>query len=313
MWIYAWSPSTSYVAGNVVTSGDATYIATAASTNQVPPNQAYWMNIALGQKWTSLLGTWAILPGRVATDRSGSGFITNYASFTSLERENNVNRTYAYYSGESFAADQYIQATVNPANSFVGICVRMSPTKPITAYCAVTGSRELVLFRFVKGIGSVLYTGAQIASLSTLKLMAQSNTLSLYVNSVLQAEVNDASIASGYPGLYGQNLVTPDNLVDDVYVGSATWSGLVEATTGVYEAGVLSGNAKTYIIRQTLKDGTGTHSFSNGFSFTSAAAFGCSCTDQTAPNACQATPASASSVRLAGSGSDVVWLSCTGH
>jgi len=143
--------------------------------------------------------------------------------------------------------------------------------------------------------------------------MVQSNTLSLYVNSVLQTELNDASIASGHPGLYGQNLVTPDNLIDDVYVGSATWSGLVETTTGLYEAGVLNGNAKTYVNRQVLKDGVGTHSFSNGFSFTSAAAFGCSCTDQTAPNACQATPVSASSVRLAGAGSDVVWLSCTGH
>ena len=312
-WIDAWNPSTSYIAGNVVTSANTTYIANAASTSQVPPNSAYWLNIALDQKWTALLGTWAILPDRVAADRSGSGFLSNYASFTSLEKENNENRAYAFYSGESFASDQYIQATVNPANSFVGICVRMSPAKPITAYCAVTGSRALVLLRFVKGIGSVLYTGPQIAPLSTLKLMAQSNTLSLYVNSVLQTQLNDASIASGHPGLYGQNLVTPDNLIDDVYVGSATWSGLVETTTGLYEAGVLNGNAKTYVNRQVLKDGVGTHSFSNGFSFTSAAAFGCSCTDQTAPNACQATPVSASSVRLAGAGSDVVWLSCTGH
>lgn len=306
-WVDAWSPSTSYTAGNVVTSGSASYLATAASTNQAPPNPAYWLNIALGPKWTALLGAWAILPGRI------TGFITNYASFTSLERENDVNRTYAYYSGASFPADQYIQATVNPANSVVGICTRMSPTKPITAYCAVTGSGALALYRFVKGVGSALYTGAQIAPLSTMKLMAQSNTLSLYVNGVLQTEINDASIASGYPGLYGQNFVTPDNVIDDVYVGSATWSGLVETTTGVYEAGVLNGNAKTYTSRQALKDGTVTHSFSNGFSFTSAATFGCSCTDQTAPNACQATPISASTVQLAGTSSDVVWLSCTGH
>jgi hypothetical protein len=297
----------------VVTSGSASYIATAVSTNQAPPNPAYWLNISLGPKWTALLGVWAILPGRIAMERDGTGFITNYASFTSLERENDVNRTYAYYSGASFPADQYIQATVNPANSVVGICTRMSPTKPITAYCAVTGSRALALYRFVKGVGSALYTGAQIAPLSTLKLMAQSHTLSLYVNGVLQTEINDASITSGYPGLYGQNFVTPDNVIDDVYVGSATWSGLVETTTGVYEAGVLNENAKTYISRQALKDGTVTHSFSNGFSFTSAATFGCSCTDQTAPNACQATPISASTVHLAGTSSDVVWLSCTGH
>lgn len=76
---------------------------------------------------------------------------------------------------------------------------------------------------------------------------------------------------------------------------------------------MLSENAKTYTNTQALMSGTATHKLANGFSFTSPNSFGCSCTDRTAPNACQAAPISGNDVHVAGTGSDVVWLSCTGH
>ena len=81
----------------------------------------------------------------------------------------------------------------------------------------------------------------------------------------------------------------------------------------VYEAGLLTTGEKIYTNKQTLSGGNTTHTFANGFSFTSASTFGCSCTDQTSASACRAVPASATTVTLVGTGSDVLWLSCSGH
>lgn len=81
----------------------------------------------------------------------------------------------------------------------------------------------------------------------------------------------------------------------------------------VYEAGVLTASEKIYTNTQALTTGSATHTFANRFSFTSSSTFGCTCTDQTAANACKAVPASATTVTLAGNGSDVLWLSCSGH
>jgi hypothetical protein len=81
----------------------------------------------------------------------------------------------------------------------------------------------------------------------------------------------------------------------------------------VYESGVLTTSDKIYTNRQALSTGTATHTFANGFTYTSSSTFGCTCTDQTAANACRAAPASATTVTLAGTGSDVLWLLCNGH
>jgi hypothetical protein len=81
----------------------------------------------------------------------------------------------------------------------------------------------------------------------------------------------------------------------------------------VYEAGVLTASEKVYTNTQALTTGAATHTLANSFTFTSSATFGCTCTDQTAANACKAVPASATTVTLAGTGSDTLWLSCSGH
>jgi hypothetical protein len=81
----------------------------------------------------------------------------------------------------------------------------------------------------------------------------------------------------------------------------------------VYEKGVLAQSEKIYTSTQVLSSGQATHSFANGFTFTSSSSFGCTCTDQTTVSVCKAVPASATSVSLAGTGSDVLWLECLGH
>jgi hypothetical protein len=81
----------------------------------------------------------------------------------------------------------------------------------------------------------------------------------------------------------------------------------------VYEAGVLTASEKIYTNTQALTTGTATHTFAASFTFTGTGTFGCTCTDQTAANACKAVPASATTVTLAGTSSDVLWLSCSGH
>jgi len=84
------------------------------------------------------------------------------------------------------------------------------------------------------------------------------------------------------------------------------------STAGVYEAGVLTVD-KIYTNTQALTTGAATHTFGNSFTYTSSATFQCQCTDQTAANACKAVPASATTVTLAGTGADVIALSCSGH
>jgi hypothetical protein len=81
----------------------------------------------------------------------------------------------------------------------------------------------------------------------------------------------------------------------------------------VYEAGVLTTSEKIYTSTQALNGGAATHAFANNFTYTSSKTFGCSCTDQTAANACRAVPASAHTVTLEGTGTDILWLECAGH
>jgi len=87
----------------------------------------------------------------------------------------------------------------------------------------------------------------------------------------------------------------------------------LKAHPQVYEAGVLATNEKIYTNVQVLRGGSATHTLANSFTFTSSRTFGCTCTDQTAANACRAVPASATKVTLAGTGSDILWLECVGY
>lgn len=103
-------------------------------------------------------------------------------------------------------------------------------------------------------------------------------------------------------------VVDAQNVVREVGIGSCQ-----QSYPQVYEAGVLTTSEKIYTGTKALSTGAATLTFANSFTFTSSATFGCNCTDQTAANACQAVPASGSTVTLAGTASDVLWVSCSGH
>ena len=85
------------------------------------------------------------------------------------------------------------------------------------------------------------------------------------------------------------------------------------AVVGFYETGVLVPGELVDTETKALSTGAATLTFSASFTFTSSSTFGCTCTDQTAANACKAVPASATTVTLAGTGSDTLWVSCSGH
>jgi hypothetical protein len=179
----------------------------------------------LGSNWTTLEGTWAIYPGP-HTGAAGAFFPTNYAAFTAL---NGSSRASTYFSGVSFPADQFIQATMTGANSIIGICVRMANAAPLTAYCLGTGSNQTVIYKYISGAVSVIYTdpGGQVPNSSTVKLAVQGSNISYYLNGVLKTTVSDSSITSGSLGMLGLNLVTPNNQVDDIYGGSYQWTGII--------------------------------------------------------------------------------------
>jgi hypothetical protein len=119
-----------------------------------------------------------------------------------------------------------------------------------------------------------------------------------------------------------RNVYVANQFISQVATGRAPFS--ITSTTPVanltlsnhpevYEAGVLTTAEKIYTNTQALTRGAATHKFANNFTFTSSSTFGCTCTDQTTANACKAVPASATTVILAGTGSDTLWLSCSGH
>jgi hypothetical protein len=124
------------------------------------------------------------------------------------------------------------------------------------------------------------------------------------------------------PNVLGPGITFNNQIISTLATGTAPF--LVSSTTPVvnltasnhpqvYEAGVVTTGEKIYTNTQALTAGTATHTLANSFTFTSSGTFGCTCTDQTAANACRAVPASATTVTLAGTGTDTLWLSCSGH
>jgi hypothetical protein len=63
----------------------------------------------------------------------------------------------------------------------------------------------------------------------------------------------------------------------------------------------------------TLSGGAATITFTGNGVFTSTTSFGCAGTDQTAANAVRLVPASASTVTVAGTTTDVVYFVCQGN
>lgn len=193
----------------------------------------------------------------------------------------------------------------------------------------VAGATKYCIWRTASG-GNPSSTG-NIGCTSALQVKGQSYP------QVLGYSVNMGSVTNPYrfndTGLPGDSsalptsnttgtLSLPGQITSTLVTGMAPFS--ISSTTPVsnltlknhpqmYEAGVLAASGKIYTNTQPLTGGAATHSFANSFTFSSSRTFGCICTDQTAANACSAVPASASTVTLAGTASDVLWLECAGH
>jgi hypothetical protein len=193
----------------------------------------------------------------------------------------------------------------------------------------VAGATKYCIWRTASG-GNPSSTG-NIGCTSALQVKGQRYP------QVLGYSVNMGSVTNPYrfndTGLPGDSsalptsnttgtLSLPGQITSTLVTGTAPFS--ISSTTPVsnltlknhpqvYEAGVLAASGKIYTNTQPLTGGAATHSFANSFTFSSIRTFGCICTDQTAANACSAVPASATTVTLTGTASDVLWLECAGH
>jgi hypothetical protein len=193
----------------------------------------------------------------------------------------------------------------------------------------VAGATKYCVWRTASG-GSPSGTG-NIGCTSALQVKGQSypQVLGYLVNmgSVTNPyRFNDTGLPGDSSALPTSNtsgtLSLPGQITSTLVTGTAPFS--ISSTTPVsnltlknhpqvYEAGILAASGKVYTNTQPLTGAAATHSFANSFTFSSSRTFGCICTDQTAANACSAVPASASTVTLAGTASDVLWLECAGH
>jgi len=193
----------------------------------------------------------------------------------------------------------------------------------------VAGATKYCIWRMASS-GTPSSTG-NIGCMSALQVYAYSKTVSLGYASNIGCctdsfRFRDTGLAGDSSALPSSNttgtLSLPGQITSTLASGTAPLSITsstpvshltLNAHPQVYEAGVLTTSEKIYTNTQALTGGAATHTFTNSFRFTSSHTFGCACTDQTAANACRAVPASATAVTLTGTGSDVLWLQCTGH
>jgi hypothetical protein len=225
--------------------------------------------------------------------KMGPGFRIPVTSYQQFEVENNLtcNNTFnscvvQWPSGNGYIYNVY--ADMNNIGQGAALAVTFNSIAP-TAY--------------VHHVGAGLIKNITVPRGST-----------VFLTSCIQLIPDDAfttdttgNIANSYTAAVGQTVnACYDPAAAKWYFGGA-------ANLPLYEAGVFSSSERIYTNTQALTKGAATHTFAHSFRFVGSETFGCTCTDQTSANACKATPASATTVTLAGTGSDVLWLSCSGH
>ena len=139
----------------------------------------------LGQNWTQSQGT--------------VGISSNAAVGTALN-----TWTGAYYSGQTWNADQFAQATISvtgAANLALGPAVRGSASGNYYQFWCNTGSGAS-LDKFVAGARTVLTTaGAACAVNDVMRLEVVGSTLRAYYNGALLITWTDSALTSGSPGV----------------------------------------------------------------------------------------------------------------
>ncbi len=76
IWKGTWSAATGYAVNDVVSSGGATYVAIAASTNTVPPSGNYWSRVGLTTAVRSFGGTFVSSDGVTALTAGATSYFT---------------------------------------------------------------------------------------------------------------------------------------------------------------------------------------------------------------------------------------------
>lgn len=144
----------------------------------------------LGSNWTAAYGALAILSNQV--------------------RPNNVgDEAGLYWNADTFAADQYSQATyaVAGANDAIGVAVRMSGSgATANYYMAYCDGATLYLGKVINGVWSQIgATDSGWAAGDLIRLEVEGTTLRVKRGSTTRLTATDSSISSGSAGLAGYN------------------------------------------------------------------------------------------------------------
>ena len=164
-----WLNTTAYLVGNVVRLGGYTYVATADSTGQTPPNLTYWQRLNSGLRWNSTSATYTGLSA-TAVSSNGSG-----AQFTVVANKT-VYTVTVTTTGSGYAANDTVKILgtslggLSPANDLVitvtGVSTGAISTISVAGIAVTWGSSvayvlgDVVLF----GASSYICVSAHVAS-----------------------------------------------------------------------------------------------------------------------------------------------------
>jgi hypothetical protein len=116
-----------------------------------------------------------------------------------------VNQGAAYWAANSFANDQYSEATLTDVTtSYAGLCVRMQPG--INGYTAnIYAANSSSLYKWVNGVETFLGDFNRAMTLvngDVMRLEVVGATLTLKQNGVTRGTINDSTHTSGQAGVY---------------------------------------------------------------------------------------------------------------
>lgn len=160
-------------------------------------------------------------------NRANGGVGSNWTTLTGmseLQVTGNICNANANPSGghvatatATFAADQEAQAVVAAFGSFdrPGPGVRLSGNNGYVA--RVFGATEIGLHRMDAGVLTALGAGVAYAVGDTVRIRAESTTISLFVNDVELRTQTDATYSTGQPGIYYDRGNLGATHLDDFY------------------------------------------------------------------------------------------------
>lgn len=142
------------------------------------------------------------------------------------------------WDGDTFTADQYVQAKVATASNYGGVTVRATGLSNATycGYVALYDGGVIDLQRIDNGVRSNLQAGiGSISAGQTLKLQIVGTTLKVFVNgSQIGTDQTDATYATGQPGMYwlGGAAMAMDDWTADTIPSGAGSSATAEMPRG---------------------------------------------------------------------------------